>query len=238
MKSAVERPLFSNQEGRCMNMQTRNRLFAYLAGAAFTVSAGADDPGRVADASCRVPESLLDEILDEVEGADWKEEDRLVLLSVLAGDARSHVRMRVSDLLLTGSERSFADVESLLLSLAEDADSEVRGAVSRAVADSLSNTDGLTRTRVAAEWALSDSWAVRDTLARALARNFQCLGAASVAAHLAEDPNPAVRETMVETAVSRFKENPQQYSEILTQLAADSNRRVRRAARRAEIAQS
>ena len=221
-----------------MNIQTRKRLFAYLAGAAFTVSAGADAPVRSRDETATVPESLLDEIFDEVEGSGWKDEDRLVLLSVLAGDARSHVRMRVAELLRIGRGWSFGDLEPVLLSLAKDTASEVRSAVSRTVAAALVESDGLTRTRVASEWALSDAWAVRDTLARTLARDFNCLCAASTAAHLAADPHPEVRETVVETAIVRFEENPMCYTEILTQLAADPHRRVRRAARRAEIALS
>ncbi len=222
-----------------MNMQTRNKLFAYLAGAALSVSAGGDIVTNVQGGLAAVPETLLDEILDEAEGTAWKDEDRLVLLSVLAEDKRPHVRMRVSELLEPPDHGfSFASLEPILFRLASDEAAAVRGAVAGTLAAELSRSDTLTRTRVVSEWTLSNSTAVRDTIARVLSHDFYCLGAAAAAEHLASDHSPSVRAAAADAAASRHWQNPAHYQQILERLSADRNRKVRRAARRAEIALS
>ncbi|OGR10587.1 MAG: hypothetical protein A2341_09560 [Deltaproteobacteria bacterium RIFOXYB12_FULL_58_9] len=89
------------------------------------------------------------------------------------------------------------------------------------------------RLRFASEWSLSDEPRLREAIARSLAGPVTIVGVDLLLEHLAKDPIPAVRCAAASAAESRFKENPATYGKVLRRLASDSNRRVRKSARRA-----
>jgi hypothetical protein len=167
----------------------------------------------------------------------WKTAERIAVLWALAEDEQPHVRLRVSELLANdGNAHSWETLEPILSKLADDPVPAVRDAIAKTVAAIFGETGGFTRTHVTAEWALSESPAKRMTAAKILCNDFFCLGANTVASHLAADPVPEVRAAVVDMAVTRVKENPRHYRDIIQRLSTDSNQRVRCAARRAAAA--
>jgi hypothetical protein len=221
------------EENTMVNFYTRNKLFAYLAGAALSLSSGTGRAGIVPAELAAVPESLLDEILDEAEGNTWRGEDKMVLLTVLSEDSRPQVRMRVTEVLTSDKHQTaFSDLEPILLKLAKDKAPEVRCAAARALSSELQRTDVLTRTRVVSEWTLSNDPNVRNTIARALFFDFSCLGVDMAAEHLSRDKDALVRSAVPDIARVRYASNPSTYQAILDRLSADPDQRTRRAARR------
>ena len=80
-----------------MNVQVRNRLLTYLAGA--TISVSSSEMGAAQTELAGVPAELLGAIVDEAQGEEWKPKDRLAILSLLAEDRRRQIRVRVLEAL-------------------------------------------------------------------------------------------------------------------------------------------
>ncbi len=212
-----------------MNMFVRNKLLAYLAGATLSVSSGA--AGAVPIDLTGVPSDMLDDLLTEAEGDDWNPADRLSMFSILAEDSRRRIRLHVSKALTpTARSENWDALEPVLLKLAGDPLPEVRNAVATATAHALWLSDRLVRTRVIAEWALSDSPEVRETIAKVLSHPFPCLGSGTATEHLAKDPYPEVRAAVAGAAIFRRQENPLHYQHLLEALSEDANPLVRRTA--------
>jgi HEAT repeat protein len=150
-------------------LYTRNRLFAYLAGAALSLSSGAVRAAVVPDELAALPGSVLEDILDEADGDTWKSEDKMVLMSVLSRDKRPDIRMRVSEMLISeGASIPFSKVEPILLNLADDSTPKVRFAAAKALANTLAHVDPSTRIRTVSEWSSSDRPNVRQAVALAV----------------------------------------------------------------------
>lgn len=205
------------------------RLLAYLAGATIGVSSGAASAAQIG--LVEIPEEILGAILDDVESDGWDTEDRMAVLSRLSADARPHVRRRVLNLLAQiGVSEPWEHIEQILDRLATNVTSADEAAVVRTLTELLSDTGGITRTRVASEWALDPALPKRRIIAKVLSVNFYCLGAASIAWYLAEDTSPDVRRAVVDLAEARFDEDPTQYSGILRTLERDAAPDIRHAA--------
>ena len=199
-------------------MAKNSKLFAYLTGATLTASSG------MAGATLPVPVVDTNEFSDGVIDAlttsdsDGENEDGLDAMTA-RNDINDAVPIDV--------------LESLLNDLSDDEIFKRRTSIVNALVASLRNVGGITRTRVVAEWTISDSPARRCAIAQVLSHAFYCLGSVGATAFLAEDPDERVRFETVGTAVSRMAEDPEHYRSLLKRLSADANRKTRLAAQRA-----
>jgi hypothetical protein len=213
-----------------MSANKKNRFLTYLAGATISVSSGT--AGAVQTDLTGIPEDFLGGIGDGTESDASTIDEKTTGLSFLFDDKRPGVRNRVSELLAVGESAIPWDTFELILArLAEDAVPEIRDIATRTLTAALRDSGGITRTRVASEWALSDSPAKRVTIAQALSSDFYCLGADIVADHLSADPDPEVRAAVVQIAAARMHENPEHYGNLLEILTSDPVLWVRSAAR-------
>jgi len=214
-----------------MNTTLRHKLLAYLAGAALVVPSASATAGQ-SDLSM-IPEPIMVELLGEMDNEAWSSDDIRSLLELLAEDPRKQVRRSTVELLdHIRNGRAWSDFEPVLEKLARDESPEVKGALATTVANWLSLADHFTASRVVLEWASSEMKAMRRIMARALGLGFQALGADLALECLARDRDPAVRRDTIRTIANRFVENPDLYARILSGLATDSSRSVRKTARR------
>jgi hypothetical protein len=106
----------------------------------------------------------------------------------------------------------------------------VREEAARLLARLLDQVSGLDRTRIVADWATSDSWRQRATLAAALGRGAAMVGGPSALLSLSRDPYAEVRCAAARAISSRLADDPATYEPALEQLARDNRRSVRHAA--------
>jgi hypothetical protein len=198
-------------------MFRKKQLITYLTGATLSASSG------MAGSFVPTPIILFEASGEDVAEALSKYEDS----DETAETSQSETSEQESD------TTPFDVVEATLNRLSDDEISEHRSAVVKAIVSGFEKSGGITRTRVVSEWTISDSAEKRRIIAAVLSHDFYCLGAEGATRFLAADPVSRVRMEMVNTAVSRLREDPQHYETILQRLSLDSNRRVRRAARRA-----
>lgn len=187
-------------------MSKTNKIFAYLTGATLTTAAGISG---AADPAIEAANPVLDSTIN-----------------VYETDADEHAEKPE-----TATETAH-DLE-----MPEGVSNEVlnqqRATLVHAIVRAFDSADAVTRSRLVTEWTLSDSVVRRRAMAKVLSHSFDCLGSEGAAAFLTTDPEPVVRREMVDTVMARMPENPKYYRSLLQRLAADSNRKTRRAARQA-----
>ena len=188
-----------------LNMGKTNKIFAYLTGATLSTATG------IAGAEPVMAEMVPEPTFDTTSGIG----------DVDADEAESRFSARDA----SGSVAPDG--------VADDVLNQQRIAVVNVMVQGFQSLDHLARARLVAEWTLSDSVVRRRTMAQVLSHNFECLGAEGAAAFLTTDPEPVVRREMVDTVMARMSENPKYYRSLLQRLAADSNRKTRKAARHA-----
>lgn len=214
-----------------MDSTLRQKLLCYLGGAALTMAAGstaAAQPDLVA-----IPETIIVDLLDDVEKEGWQTQDVARLVRLLAKDPRRQVRSRVLVVLPSlADKQSLEETEEIFLRLAQDEDQFVRYSMTESFAGWLEAQDALTRLRVITEWAVSANLFSRKAIARVLSYRFQTLGVDWVIEHLSNDPSSKVRTASVFAAESRLQENPAMYSGLVQRLTGDKDRRVRKVARK------
>ena len=179
-----------------------------------------------------VPEDVRGDIGDEVSSDASTVDEKIAGVSVLFDDKHPENRGRIP-VLLSAQESAIPwdTFEVVLATLAEDAVPAIRDIGIRTLTEALLDAGGITRTRVASEWALSDSPAKRIAIAGALSHDFYCLGADVVAEHLSADPDPEVRAAVIQIAAARMREDPAHYGNLLETLSSDPVPSVRSAAR-------
>ena len=182
----------------------------------------------------RLPESLIEEVIGELERGEWALADRRPLLELLAEDPRQAVMRRVVQALERPWPATPPDwVEALLARLAERAHGATRTITARSLARYLAALPPQRRTEAVLRWATAGTPAGRATLARALCWRFPARLAPTVLGHLAVDPEPAVRAIALVAACCRYHEWPDAYAALLKRLSVDRHPTVRRAGRRA-----
>jgi len=217
-----------------MDATLKHKLFTYLAGAAIAFSSGS-----VANAKTglvEIPEPVIMELLSDVEGDDWREDDLFHLMELLAEDPRQQVRCRAAEFLKDFDGEGFWDrIEPIMLNLAGDSEPAVRASVTGTVTQWLSNLDELVRARLVLEWSVSSDARIRLIVARALASGIPSFGADLALEYLAEDADAEIRKTAIEAIKRRFQENPDFYRGVLKRRLTDKDRLVRREAQRAIV---
>ncbi|MBN2496904.1 MAG: HEAT repeat domain-containing protein [Deltaproteobacteria bacterium] len=215
-----------------MDATLRHKLLAYLGGAAIAMSSG---PAAGAGSElARVPETIIADLLGEVDEECWGAQDLASLAGVLAEDPRRRVRRRAAELLGRADlDISAVELEPLLERLGQDEDPAVRRTLARTVARWLGRQTGLERARAVLEWALSDRAAIRRALAGALSHGVTALGDDLAIEQLGCDPSPEVRAAVVEAVGRRLQQDPALYLRLLERLTSDEAPAVRRSARRA-----
>jgi HEAT repeat protein len=214
-----------------MDATLKHKLFTYLAGAAIAFSSGS-----VANAKTglvEIPEPVIMDLLSEVDGDDWRENDLLRLMELLAEDPRQQVRCRAAEILKNfGGKGFWVRIEPILLKLAGDSEPAVRASVTGTIAHWLSRLDELVRARLVLEWSVSADSRIRLILAQALASGVPSFGADLALECLGEDADSEIRRAAIEAIKRRFQENPDFYRGVLKRRLTDKDRLVRRAARR------
>ncbi|OGQ88998.1 MAG: hypothetical protein A2289_18450 [Deltaproteobacteria bacterium RIFOXYA12_FULL_58_15] len=230
--SGMDRPLRGLSIQRStMEFTFKKKLLAYLSGAALSLTAGTATARLELDA---IPESVIEDLLDDLEKERWRAPDMSCLMNLLATDSRRQVKSRVLEFFAAPIiQRPLDNTEQVFRCLAEDNDRVVRRAAAEAISRWLATEGGLNRLRFTSEWSLSDEPRLREAIARSLAGPVTIVGVDLLLEHLAKDPVHAVRCATARAAESRFEENPAAYENVLRRLASDSDRRVRKSARRA-----
>ena len=214
-----------------MDSVFKKKLLCYLSGAALSFAAGST---ALAQSELQaIPETVIMDLLDDVERDQWRPRDMVPLMDFLVEDSRPQIRSRVLEMLSSISDDELvADTEALFANLVQDEDRLVRQAIVEGLADWLDHQDVFTRLRVVSEWSVSDTLSARRAMAKVLAFNFELLGSDWLIEHLAGDSDSAVRASCAAAAESRFSENPALFSEVLQGLLSDGESSVRKAARK------
>ena len=212
-----------------MKRRLEQGLLKHLAAAAIALSAGCYDP---AEDLARIPSKVLDEVVDDIEDAEWERGDRLRLLTLLSHDRRVAVRARVAQHAAGLWSDSQGEIESLLQRLAADEAHTVRDAAANSFEQVLSQAPPVDRIRLVAEWATSEVRGQRRALARALRASTPVFIGDLAIEQLIRDASPAVRAYAAQALASHFEEDPRGYRQLAIELAADPVRRIRRGARR------
>lgn len=182
----------------------------------------------------RLPQSLLEEVIGELERGGWALADRRPLMELLAEDPRPAVKRRLAQALARPWPSAPPGwVEPLLARLSVGAHGATRVITARSLSRYLAAVPPETRTEVLLRWATAASQASRATLARALCWRFPARLAPTVLGRLALDPEPAVRGLALVAACCRYHEWPEAYAALLKRLSVDRHPAVRRASRRA-----
>ena len=217
-----------------MDATLKHKLFTYLAGAAIAFSSGSVANARTG--LTEIPEPVIMDLLSDVDGDDWRENDLLRLMDLLAEDPRQQVRRRAAEFLKNFDRKGFFEgVEPILLKLAGDPEPAVRASVTGTIAHWLESLDQLVRARLVLEWSVSEDSRIRLILAQALASGVPSFGADLALEYLCEDADPEIRQAAIDAIKRRFQENPEFYRGVLKRRLTDKDRLVRRAARRAIV---
>jgi HEAT repeat protein len=214
-----------------MQQVFKRRAFQYVAALAIAASFGAV---RVRPRLLELPESLVCDLLEAVgdRKAGRKREDRGRVLNLFAGDPRDSVRVRVADALGALAWEGSSDSMRLLEALATDPSPLVRSAAAHGLENVLESAAPIDRIEIVCRWATAAEAAQREALARALCSAVPTPVTDLVLAQLAADADARVRLSAIRASERHFADHPASYSEIAESCAMDSNRRVRRAARR------
>lgn len=220
-----------------MQSHLRHRAFKYLAALAIAASCGAL---RARPRLLEIPETLVYELVEAVcdNEVSWSKDDKRRVLTLLSNDPREAVRARVARAAVELASDWESDARRLLSKLASDSSGSVRAAAMCGLEEVLMRASPIERVELVCQWAGAPHAAEREAVARALCSNISTVVTDLVLQQLSRDHVPAVRTAAVRATRLHFEENPRTYRELLEERATDSNRRVRRVARRmlAELA--
>ncbi len=149
----------------------------------------------ISDSLAKVPEPVLESALDGEPKGVAEREQRLLVLQLMRLDPRPGLRRAVADT-CAGCAESPWEAAPLLSELAQDADSEVRGAAARAMASLLQHAAHADRTALLETWATHREPAVRLALVEGLACAPETVGLRTALDLLAEDPVAEVRSAV------------------------------------------
>jgi hypothetical protein len=208
----------------------RHKAFHYVVALAVAAGVGGIRPGS---RLLQIPEDLVSEVVEAVgeNEPEWSKDDRRRVLSVLASDPRSLVRIRVAEAAGALMPDFVTDAEKLLRGLANDHTPSVRAAAARGLELVLARATPIDRVELVCQWAASGRVAEREAVARSLRARVQTLVTDLVIEQLSRDGSAAVRLAALRAAAHHFDEHPRAYREVAERLTADKSRRVRRVAR-------
>jgi hypothetical protein len=204
-------------------------ILKYLAGVALAFAAGTVDP---APELRKVPESLLGDIVEEVEEAEWQPEARNRMLDLLTHDPRPMVRVRVSEAVVSVWNEVPDQAVVMLRRLVDDESGLVRAAAAAGLADVLARASVIERVALVAEWTISEKPTERLALARALCASTPVLIGDLAIDQLTRDPEPTIRRWALMAANSHLEDNPALYATLAHELLEDPDAEVRATARR------
>jgi len=151
-------------------------------------------------------------------------------LKSLSSDQRTSVRRHVAEIVGLTDGLDIESGEDLLRRLTEDPVEEVREAAAEGLGSLLRRAGQMSRTRILGEWATSNDSFQREAVAKALQQHLHVLGDAPAIEHLADDPEPRVREATADAATVRSPSRPERYTDVLERLSRDECESVRLAA--------
>jgi hypothetical protein len=210
-------------------MRGKHLLFRHLVALSVALSAGS---AQAKTELAELPSELLADLVSEVEQSDADRGSRLGVLRLLAHDERDEVRARVAEAaswLWSSDDPSALD---LLRSLVHDPASKVRAAAANGLTRALYLASPVERVELVCNFATSASAAERLAVARALSSRVPVLVADLALEQLANDSEAEIRAAAVRAALERLEEAPDTYRRLAQDLREDSDRSVRRAARR------
>jgi len=199
----------------------------WIAALAVTATAGVGRVTRTEDLPTDVVDVLAEEVADRRPG-----DERRRTLQVLAHDDRVAVRSHVADLLADSVAPTRDAVSASLGPLAHDTSPDVRAAAAHGLVALLYRAHPIDRSEIACDWTLSESAEMRAAVAGSLASGLPLYFSDLLLEHLARDPDAQVRREAAIALGHRWPELPRRYGSLLIDLAGDSDRGVRRAARR------
>jgi hypothetical protein len=142
----------------------------------------------------RIPEEIVESLLDPEELAEFADGDRIRLLRLVASDPRPGVRRilaaRIAEISFDGGE----PVTALLFQLARDSDPAVRRILAASLGTVCPTLSMLRRSELVLSLAASENVDVRFVAASALSWPFELLGANTAISHLVDDASTEVRE--------------------------------------------
>lgn len=209
------------------------RAFKYLAAVSIAAGCGLIRPGP---RLLRLPEAVVSELVEDMGESEthrgWPKSTRAGVVLLLAEDPRQAIRARVAESAPALLPEQPHEAAHVVRALARDQSAEVRSAAVRGFEALLERISPVARAQLVCEWAVSESVADRQMVARALESKSPVLFADLVIDQLSNDPEARVRRAALRAANRRFDEYPAAYTAVAARLTADADRRVRRAARR------
>ena len=204
------------------------RLLRHLVAASIVLGTGAASANELAE----LPSEVLYDLVSEVEQSDEDRSTKLRVLKALAHDERDEVRARVAEAAAYLWTDTQDEALELLRTLAGDDAPKVRAAAANGLTRVLYLASPAERFDLVCNWTVAESGAERMAMARALSSKVPALVADLALEVLSSDPDAEIRSAALRAAAQRFDEDPATYRRIAEERSADSDRGVRRAARR------
>lgn len=158
--------------------------------------------------------------------------DAKQLLSMLANDARTEVRVRTAVALPDAWSTIATETMMLLRRFVSDPSPRVRAGAIRSLTEVIRVAPPVERVEIVCQWVLSQKIAERAAIAVALCSPTPVLVSDFAIEQLAQDVEPHVRALSALAAARRFAEAPRAYDDVLRRLVADPDGQVRRVASR------
>jgi hypothetical protein len=149
-----------------------------------------------------IPPRTIEAVIDESEGDDWDDADRLQVLRLLTHDPRPAVRRHVALSLAVRAPADGEQGETLVAALVTDASRDVRALARADLVALLERLPALARTDLVCRWAVDGDAHKRAAVAAALAAPMEVLGARTALEHLGGDEVGEVRE-LAQRALAR-----------------------------------
>ncbi len=204
------------------------RLLRHLVALSIALGAGTASAAELAE----LPSEVLSDLVSEVEQSDTDETTKLGVLKLLARDTRGDVRARVAEAAACLWPESREAALELLRKLAHDSSMKVRVAAANGLTRVLYLASPSERVEVVCDFAVAEAPAERLAMARALSSRVPVLVADLALQELATDTVPEIRAAALRAAQQRLEEGPATYRRLAEERITDSDRNVRRAARR------
>lgn len=212
-----------------MKVHLSQRVLKHLATLSMAVACGVV-PGA---SLLRIPAEVVTALMEEVENdLDFSSDDRKRVLGLLSDDPRVLVRKRVAEASLALWPKASDAAQQLLKKLVNDPSRQVRAAAARALSTGLSLSPPIERVELVCKWTVSEGSEERAAVAKALSSATPLLVTDMAVEQLASDADAHVRRGAIRAAAFHFDENPELYRQIALSLVSDTNREVRRVARR------
>jgi hypothetical protein len=204
------------------------RLFGHLVALSIALGTGTAGASELAE----LPSEVLADIVSEVEQSETDRDTRLGVLRLLSRDARGDVRARVAEAAACLWPDGKEEALELVRSLAHDGSPKVRAGAANGLSRALYLASPAERIEVVCNFAIAEAPAERLAMARALSSSVPVLVADLALQQLASDAQPEIRAAALRAALNRLEEDPATYRRLAEELVTDSDRNVRRAARR------